>query len=196
MSEALTARSLFAEAQAVLHAGEYQISTDIAAAESSGNLCFLGEDAFGVVLVVAYESWSSLRDGWTDGQAILVKILTEKLARGNPKAWEGYLVLLTPSQSGDERAEDEIRYDTSRVRKIVGTGESIKYIDDLTDILMPLLPLSSAQVEGVEDSESVSDRLSGMLVERDIRPAVASAVVRAFKYDEPLMESISGALKT
>jgi hypothetical protein len=196
MSEALTARSLIAEAQAVLRAGEYEISSDMAAARSLGDLCFLGEDAFGVVLVVSYESWSALRDGWTDGQAVLVKILTEKLARGNPKAWEGYLVLLTASQSGDERAEDEIRYDTSRVRKVVGTGESIRYIDDLTDVLMPLLPLSSAQVEGAKDSASVLGRLSGMLVERDIRPAVASAVVRAFKSDEPLMESISGALKT
>jgi hypothetical protein len=82
------------------------------------------------------------------------------------------------------------------VRKVVGTGESIRYIDDLTDVLMPLLPLSSAQVEGAKDSASVLGRLSGMLVERDIRPAVASAVVRAFKSDEPLMESISGALKT
>ena len=38
------------------------------------------------------------------------------------------------------------------------------------------------------------DRLPAMLVERDIRPAVASAIVRAFRSDEPLMESISGAL--
>jgi len=194
MSE-LTARSLVAEAQTVLRAGGYEISSDIAASESLGGLCFVGEDAFGVVLIVAYESWSGLRDGWTAAQGLLVKMLTEKLARGNPKAWEGYLVLLTPTQSGDERFEDEIRYDTSRVRKIVGTGESVKYLDDLTDILMPLLPLSSAEVEGTEDSQSVLDRLPAMLIGRDIHPAVASAIVRAFRSDEPLMESISGALK-
>ena len=77
----------------------------------------------------------------------------------------------------------------------MGTGESVKYLDDLLDVLMALLPLSSAEVEGAEDSQSVLDRLPGMLVERDIRPAVASAIVRAFRSDEPLMESISGALK-
>ena len=111
----------------------------------------VGEDAFGVVLVVAYDRWSALRDGWTDAQGLLVKMLTEKLALGNPKAWEGYLVLLLLTQSGDERMEDEIRYDTSRVRKIIGTGESVKYLDDVTDVLMPLLPLSSGEVEGAED---------------------------------------------
>jgi hypothetical protein len=158
-------------------------------------LYFIGEDPFGVVLVVAYETWSSLSEGWRDAQAILVKLLTDKLSRGNPKAWEGYLVLLTPSPSGDERAEDEIRYDTLRVRKIVGTGESIRFIDDLIDVLMPLLPLGSAEVEVLEGSGSVLERLPEMLAARGVARSVADAVVNAFTADEPLIESIQDGLK-
>lgn len=192
----LTARSLLVEAQSVLRDGAYRLSTDLPLASSLGDLYFIGEDPFGVVLVVAYETWSSLSDGWREAQAILVKLLTDKLNRGNPKAWEGYLVLLTPSPSGAERAEDEIRYDTSRVRKLVGTGESIRFIDDLIDVLMPLLPLRSAEVEVLEGSGSVLERLPAMLAARGVARSVADAVVNAFTTDEPLIESIRDALKT
>jgi hypothetical protein len=191
---ALTARSLLVEAQSVLQDGAYRLSTDLPLASSLGDLCFIGEDQFGVVLVVAYETWSSLSDGWREAQAILVKLLTDKLNRGNPKAWEGYLVLLTPSPSGAERAEDEIRYDTSRVRKIVGTGESIRFIDDLLDVLMPLLPLNTTEVEVLEGSGSVLDRLPEMLAARGIARSVADTVVNAFRADAPLLESIQDSL--
>jgi len=192
---ALTARSLLIEAQSILGDGDYRLSADLSLAQSLGDLHFICEDPFGVVLVVAYETWSSLSEGWRGAQAALVKLLTEKLSRGNPKAWEGYLVLLTPSPSGDERAEDEIRYDTSRVRKIVGTGESIRFIDDLLDVLMPLLPLSASEVEGLDGDGSVVDRLPEMLVARGIARHVAVAVLNAFRTDEPLMECIQESLK-
>lgn len=195
-NEALTARSLFVEAQSALRAGEYEIRANLALVEPLGDLCFVGEDEFGVVLVAVYETWSSLSSGWKDAQSTLVKLLTERLSLGNPKAWEGYLALLTPSQSGDERAEDEIRYDTSRVRKIVGTGESIRFIDDVTGVLMPLLPFSEAEMNEAEDPRSVLDRLPHILAERGVALPIAVAVVGAFKADEPLMESIAQALKT
>lgn len=193
--DALTPRALIAEARSILLGGGYEVSTYPAIVESLGDLCFVGEDAFGVVLITAYETWTSLSDGWRDAQSALVRLLTEKLSRGNPKSWEGYLVLLTPSLSGDERAEDDIRYDTSRVRKIVGTGESIRFIDDLTDVLMALLPLTTSEIEESDGSASVLDRLAEMLIGRDIAPAIAAAVVNAFKTDEPLLESISASVR-
>lgn len=190
----MTARVLLAQAQQTLREASYQISTDSRAKASIGELCFVAEDPFGVVLLVTYETWSSLLDGWQAAQGELVRLLNEKLTQSNPKAWEGYLALLTPSPSGDERAEDEIRYDTLRVRKIVGTGESIHFIGDLTNVLMPLLPLSVGDVGATEGATSVVDRLADMLIERGVKPSVAHAVVEGFKKDEPLLECIAEAL--
>jgi hypothetical protein len=81
------------------------------------------------------------------------------------------------------------------VRKIVGTGESIRFIDDLLDVLMPLLPLSASEVEVLDGDGSVVDRLPEMLVARGIARHVAVAVLNAFRTDEPLMECIQESLK-
>jgi hypothetical protein len=191
----LTARSLLLEARSVLEGGGYQLDRDFDVTQSLGDLCFVAEDSFGIVLFVAYDTWTALADGWPNAQAALVKLLSEKLPKGNPKAWEGYLVVVTPSPSGDERAEDEIRYDTFRVRKIIASGESIRYMVDLSDMLMPLLPLNISEAAVLDRSGSVLDRLPEMLAANDIGIGLATALVEAFKKDEPLLESIQASLK-
>jgi hypothetical protein len=194
--DSLSVRALLVESRSLLTDGGYKFDEESSITGTLGELCFIAEDAFGVVLVVTYPTWSSLRENWRDAQAALVKLISEKLSKSNPKAWEGYLVILTPAVSGDERAEDEIRYDTSRVRKIVGTGESIRFISDVRDVLMPLLPLDASEAAALEGAGSVLDRLPGMLVERNINRNVAATVVDAFKSDEPLLESILRVLKS
>jgi hypothetical protein len=191
----LNSRALSVEARSLLADGGYKFDEEASVTTALGELCLVAEDGFGVVLAVTYPTWAALRENWRDAQAALVKLISEKLTKGNPKASEGYLVLLTPSASGDERAEDEIRYDTSRLRKIVGTGESIRFTADVRDVLMPLLPLDASETTALDGTGSVLDRLPDMLVERDIERKVAVAVVNAFKADEPLLDSILQVLE-
>lgn len=59
------------------------------------------------------------------------------------QAWDGYLVLLTPSlqPSSTWTEGTEIRYNTSRVRKLVGTCDDLKSLRDVQNILQPVLPV-------------------------------------------------------
>lgn len=194
--DTLTPRALSAESRSLLANGGYKFDEQTSIADALGELCFVAEDSFGVVLVVAYRTWTSLRENWRDAQAALVRLISEKLSRGNPKASEGYLVLLTAAVSGEERVEDEIRYDTSRVRKIVGTGESIRFISDVRAVLMPLLPLDVSETAELAGAGTILGRLPKLLAERGVNHEIAETVVAAFERDEPLLESILGVLKS
>ena len=79
-----------------------------------------------------------------------MELVSKYTSSYDAKSWEGYLVLLTPS-SVPKRGLlklTEIRYDISRVRKLVATGDDIKTLDSVRQFLLPLLPL---QVETIND---------------------------------------------
>ena len=121
----------------------------------------LYEDPYSVVSLIVYEAWSELASSWTDAQAELVELMSAYMTSADPKSWEGYLVLLTPgSASGDEvQSLSSIRYDISRVRKLVATGDELKQISDVERTLLPLLPLEAAPSgNGEGDRSSTSSQ--------------------------------------
>ena len=63
--------------------------------------------------------------GWLQAQAALVDLISAFFHRSDAKAWEGYLVLLTPSVLPHDAALEvtEIRRNTTHVRKLVATGD-------------------------------------------------------------------------
>src|SRR5712691_8733135 len=121
------------------------------------------EDAYGVVGVVAYETWNDLRSGWPDAQSSLAELISERVTRADPKSWEAYLVLLTPGVPGDEDRLDPqmIRADTNRVRKLLATGDELQSLANVERVLLPLLPLT-AEV-AVADEGNLLDRLPDLL---------------------------------
>lgn len=148
------------------------------------------EDDYGIVAVVVYDTWRELSSNWVDAQASLVDLVSRHTTSYDPKSWEGYLVLLTPSPvAKDGRLRStEIRYDVSRVRKLVATGEDIKTLDDVSQVLLPLLPL---QIETIDEvGESVLHLLPRLLSKRGLSAKAVEAVITAFLEQKPIVESL------
>jgi hypothetical protein len=144
----------------------------------------LYEDDYGIVGIVVYESISSLLNEWTTAQGALVHVMSEHVTRDQPKSSEGYLVLLTGDAPRESREHDvnqeinAIRYNTSRVRKLIGTGLSLNAVNDVKHVLNPLLPLDIH--DDAQEEVSVLDLLPGLLAD-DVSKEITGAVVEAYR---------------
>lgn len=147
------------------------------------------EDPYGIVLISVFETWGELAGRWAECQASLVELISAHMSKSEAKAWDGYLVLLTPSKGpGGREGVEAIRYDTSRVRKVVADGEELQTIGAVEDVLLPLLPLQLS--DGLGEAPSVLEILPELLVERGVEPRVATMLVGAFSAGEPLLEAL------
>ena len=54
------------------------------------------EDVYGLVLVSVFDFVQNLMDNWHESQGSLVSLMTRFISAQEAKAWDGYLVLLTP----------------------------------------------------------------------------------------------------
>ncbi len=188
MTNHLTTTSILAEASRVLEDAGYQTAS-VSTGLFSRSLARIFEDHYGIVGVVAYDTWDALCSEWQDAQGALVDLMSEKLAAVEPKAWEGYLVLLTSASppSGPAPKPHEIRLDTSRLRKFVATGEELKTLEDIRGALLPLLSL--ACTPGHDSEDDVLHLLPAVLAP-EIEEGVTRRLVEAFRKNEPLLESL------
>lgn len=150
----------------------------------------LFEDAYSIVAVVVFPSWQDLFSGWIDTQTVLVDLISEHVSQEEEKAWEGYLAMLTTSlvPKSEMQHVERIRYDTTRIRKLIATGVQLKEVSDIRDALLPLLPLE----EQMEDSpaDAVLNRLPHILQDKKLSEDVIGTVINAFLKHEPLIESL------
>jgi hypothetical protein len=148
------------------------------------------EDTYGVVLLVVYETWVSLVEGWGNDQARLVALISAYMTRADPKSREGYLVLLCPVAPPTEEAGllQEIRYDITRVRKLIATGEELTELADVERAILPLLPVSAPSE--LEPESSALDLLPDLLEEQGIDRVDSDALIEAFREQRPLLEAI------
>lgn len=177
----LTATQLAAAAADILLANGYSEAASVA---GPGRFY---EDAFGIVAVYVFKSWPALHEGWPQAQGELVDLMSAHLRLPEPKAWEGYLVLLTPDLLGTEGRVrlTELRGDTQRVRKLVATGEDLRSLGDVRAALLPLLPLD---VEGAGVKASgVLEQLPALMVSEGIPTSVTIAVLDAFQANESIL---------
>jgi len=191
---ALTATDLIAAASQILAESGYRRIADIDEAGFPGAKPRLYEDPYSVVAVVVYETWAELELRWTDAQGALVELMSAHMTSEDPKSWEGYLVLLTPSLVGGfddshSQAVSAIRYDTSRVRKLVATGDDLEQLSDIERTLLPLLPLRASQPGGSQDR--VLEMLPELLHTRSgIDEKVTERVITAFQEQRSLLEAV------
>ena len=147
------------------------------------------EDEYGIVGVAIYETWGELAGRWQDAQGALVRLISEYVSKAEAKAWDGYLVLLTPASSTAGReAVELIRYDTSRLRKLVADGEELGSLSQVEDTLLPLLPLEPVAPALAE--RSALDLLPELLEDRAIAPALTVRLLEAYAAGEPLVEGL------
>lgn len=144
----------------------------------------LFEDPYGIVGVAGFERCSHLLEDWDEVQGRVANAIADRLGRDEPKAWDGYLVLLTPEvpPPDAERSVMKIQYDTSLLRKFVSTGASAKTIADIDRLLAPLLPIRVGvdRKSGGNLLDSVPDLLGSVGLE----PSMGEAVIQAFVHEE------------
>jgi hypothetical protein len=148
------------------------------------------EDVYNVVAVVAYNTWKELYESWGNAQATLVELISGHFGQSDPKAWDGYLVLLTPSLLSASEQEQlvMIRYNTSRVRKLIAAGIELTVLGDVNRLLAPLLPL---QIESVtQDKRSVLDLLPSILGSKGIPESAVTLLVDTYQDQKPLLEAL------
>jgi hypothetical protein len=149
------------------------------------------EDAFTVVAVCVFETWSALEQGWQEAQGALVEVMSAHLSVHDAKSWDGYLVLLTPgSRTEDRDAIERIRYDTARVRKLVSSAPELATISDIEHALLPLLPLST-DID-VAPTRPPLDVVGDALREQ-FDAQVVDALLAAFAEQRPIVEAIHRA---
>lgn len=186
----LTATDIVAAASACLQSGDYTPVPESRLEQWQLPAARVYEDHYSVVALLVYESWGELASNWTDAQAALVELISAHMTSDDPKSWEGYLVLLTPGVAPGEvhPSVADIRYDVSRVRKLVATGNELTQISDVERALLPLLPMQPpASARG---DASVLSLLPSLLAGRDIDEGAVTAVIDAFIAQEPLVESL------
>ena len=186
----LTVTELLANATKTLETHGYKrVNLDLAESWQTSNVR-LFEDDYGIVAVVVYDTWGDLSSNWVDAQASLVELVSKYTTSYDAKSWEGYLVLLTPSlvAKQDRLKLTEIRYDISRVRKLVATGDDIKTLDDVRQVLLPLLPL---QVETINEvGEGVLGMLPKLLSNRGLPEKAVETVVNAFLEQRSIVQNL------
>ncbi len=186
----LTATDIVAAASACLESGGYTPVPELRLEWWPLPSARVYEDPYSVVALLVYESWGELSSNWTDAQAALVELMSAHMTSDDPKSWEGYLVLLTPGVAPGEvyPSVADIRYDVSRVRKLIATGNELTQIGDVERTLLPLLPMQPpASAHG---DASVLSLLPSLLAGRDIDEGAVTAVIDAFIAQEPLVESL------
>lgn len=155
------------------------------------HLAQIFEDPYGIVATALYSDWPQLHQFWPDAQGELVEILSEALDRSEPKAWEGYLVLVTPEvvTTEDARALAVIKKDINRLRKLVVTGEDLDSLSSLNRALLPVLPLEIGDAGA--SASGLLDALPNLLAESSGIPSSTTyALIEAFLENEPLMEAV------
>ncbi len=149
----------------------------------------LFENEFSVVAVAVFGTCADLLDTWPSLQGSLVELMTRNVSQTESKSWDGYLVLLTPAVAPSELVHiEEVRYDTSRVRKLVATGDDLRAVGGAERILSPLLPLGADRVS--DGPASVLDMLPGLLARAQVDTELTKVVVNSFLEQAPMMERL------
>jgi hypothetical protein len=183
----LTPSVIIAAARSVLTKNGFRISEDRTALDINNSYLLLAEDEYSVLALAAYETWAELEEEWSVLQGELVALLSRRLARSSPKAWDGYVVLFCPTAVPDRAAVGAIERDTSRVRKIVAAGDALRTTKDVERILDPFLPLDLPP--GQAQLQEVLDTLPELLKE-EVSVAATQAVVDAFRAMEPPLQRL------
>ena len=187
--ELTTTRLIAAASNTLLSNGYHQVSVSLG--EFSDSVARVFEDEYGIVAVLVFETWSDLRNKWPISQDLLVSLMSQHIRKTEAKAWEGYLVLLTPSTPGSDAQlqADQIRYDTLRVRKLVGTGDDLQELSSVERVLLPVLPLKTSAGTTREESSLLSI-LPTSLARKGIPEEATRFLVRAIREGRSLLEAL------
>lgn len=149
----------------------------------------LFEDPYNVVGVAVHDTCADLLRSWADLQGSLVEAISSRVGQAESKAWDGYLVLLTSSMAPSEQSSVEaIRYDTTRLRKLIATGQDLRTAGDVERVLRPLLPFT--QEDAALREESALEALPRLLAEQGVPEETTRTLIEAFNEQESPLERL------
>jgi hypothetical protein len=185
----MTLTNLIAAASKVLEAGGYQqIRKRFTQWNTTSTRLF--EDTYNVVGVAVFSTSAELLRSWADLQASLVEVISQNVGRAESKAWDGYLVLLTTGIAPSTDPEiEELRRDTTRLRKLVATGDDLSSSGDVERVLRSLLPLKLTP--GLVGQGTALDMLGEILEEHGISRETTAALVKSYVEQEPVMDALN-----
>lgn len=184
----MTTTDLIAASTSVLEAGRYQ-SIREGFPEWNTTSTRLFEDKYNVVGIAVFATVAELLQSWADLQGALVDVISRHVGQAESKAWDGYLVLLTTAIApGSDANIEDVRSDTTRLRKLVATGEDLGSPSDVERVLQSLLPLHHSQ--GSIGQTSALGLLPELLEEQGVKESTTKVLVKAFIEQEPMMEAL------
>jgi len=186
----LSTTSLLAEATELLEGGQYLQAEPKSDGHWPTKNVRLFEDTYSIVALLVFDTWKELSETWIEAQTALIELMSTHIRSWEAKAWDGYLVLLTPAlvDSNEAFKPSQIRYNTNRVRKILATGDDLKELSDVESALLPLLPIQSGLnfVEIQSSLELLPTLLSGYGISEEI----VKVVVNSYLGGRSLMQEI------
>ena len=186
---AVTVTALSAAAREVLEEAGFTAAEPSHADRWRATAAAVYEDPYSVVLVAVYETWAELVSHWEDDQAGLVTLISDHFNSADAKAWEGYLVLLTPSviPSHDWLRAIDIQRNTLHVRKLLAGRDDLQSPANVRQTLLPLLPLENFDALEPRD---VLDALPSLLETHRIDPDATRAAIAAFRDGHAITEQL------
>ena len=194
--EILSETQLLAAAGELLKQGGYREVSSERLESLKSDKARVYEDQYAIVCLVVFPSWTELRSRWTNVQADFVELLSKYLLRADAKTWDAYLVLLTPATASEQWQEaQEIRQDTTRVRKLVGTGDDLRSLGDVATLVSSLLPIGTA--EAVTDkTETIWSLVYQSLEKKGVHRDTIQSLVKSYEEQRNIMEALKDSLNT
>ena len=185
-----TVTTLVAAANEILEFGGFSPVNPSASNTWSATSTRVYEDAYSIVCVAVYETWADLSSRWTEDQSNLVGLISEHFGRNDAKAWDGYLVLLTPSvvPTHERLRAISIQRNTLHLRKLFAGGDELRSIKDVRRVLLPLLPLE----DDYEDEElpNVLGTLPTILSKHGVDKEAAHVAIAAFREQRSIIADV------
>jgi hypothetical protein len=194
--EILSETQLLAAAGGLLKQGGYREVSSERLESLKSDKARVYEDQYAIVCLVVFPSWTELRSRWTNVQADFVELLSKYLLRADAKTWDAYLVLLTPATAREQWQEaQEIRQDTTRVRKLVGTGEDLRSLGDVATLVSSLLPIGTAETV-TDKSETIWSLVYQSLEKKGVHRNTIQRLVKSYEEQRNIMEALKDSLNT
>lgn len=190
-SNAITTTALLAEAGNILEDAGFRAVAPSITGEWRATGAKVYEDAYSIVCIAVYETWADLASSWPDDQTNLVRLISKYFTRTEAKAWDGYLVLFTPSvvPAAARREAVAVQRNTLHVRKLFAAGDELRSLRAVRHTLLPLLPLENSEVDR---TGNVLESLPPLLAARGVDPEVSEVAISAFLEQRPIIEAIHG----
>ena len=147
------------------------------------------EDAYTIVCIAAYETWGHLSSRWLEDQATVVDLISKHFVHTEAKAWDGYLVLLTPSAvpESDRSTAISIQRDTLHLRKLVADGGELRTVGAVRQTLLPLLPIEEPYAL---EPRNVLDALVPLLTRHGVDEESAKVAIAAFRSQRSIIAEL------